>query len=236
MCSLVSCVSNPSVILFLDCSRDSLPRRPVSTPLFCSRICEYLRLQEVEKAWLREHFVQLRLTPAISKQGVRLFYANVQWWKVVAVRIVPKLRRGPGLDDLRWFWLGLLNFTAANWTTGSYFLYSCLVIFYIHRPAMALRTTRGPHAVMFIFFIKRKTWAMTVYASRFKFCRFFRAPCVEKKEPHRELKSSGSQQTVCKVYIYFTLYYASADVSSDLIWALRAKQNRNSWAAMSKWP
>lgn len=205
MCSLVSCVSNPSVILFLDCSRDSLPRRPVSTPLFCSRICEYLRLQEVEKAWLREHFVQLRLTPAISKQGVRFFYANVQWWKVVAVRIVPKLRRGPGLDDLRWFWLGLLNFTAANWTTGSYFLYSCLVIFYIHRPAMALRTTRGPHAVMFIFFIKRKTWAMTVYASRFKFCRFFRAPCVEKKSHIASLNRQEVNKQFAKC-IYTLLY------------------------------
>lgn len=124
------------------------------------------------------------------------------------------------------FWLGPMNFTAANWTTGSYFLYSCLVIFYIHRPetAMALQTTRGPHAVIFVLFIKRKTTHQNVSKVLFtfdfvsndsvrqslQFLPVLPSTLCRKKEPHRELKSSGSQQTVCKVYIYFTLYYASA--------------------------
>lgn len=45
-----------------------------------SRICGDLQLapkcQEVEKGWLREHFVQAQLTPAISKQAVRLIKSS----------------------------------------------------------------------------------------------------------------------------------------------------------------
>lgn len=44
------------------------------SPSCCSRICEHLQLQEVEKHWLRGHFVRLQLTAAISKQARRFFF------------------------------------------------------------------------------------------------------------------------------------------------------------------
>lgn len=76
---------------------------------------------------------------------------------------------------------------------------------------------QGPPRSDVHFFYKAKNVSNDSVRQSLQILPVLPSTLCRKKEPHRELKSSGSQQTVCKVYIYFTLYYASADVSSDLI-------------------
>lgn len=55
------------------------------------------------------------------------------------------------------------------------------------------------------FYSPSSLWAMTVYASRFNFCRFFRAPCVEKKSHIASLNRQEVNKQFAKC-IYTLLY------------------------------
>lgn len=93
-------------ILFLYCNRDSLPSRPVS-PLVLLQDLWTSTTTGSGQAWLREHFVRLQLTAAISKQVVRFstcwtktcpcpmlktLSADGRWKQL---EMVPKLRLCP---------------------------------------------------------------------------------------------------------------------------------------------
>lgn len=157
--SWTAAVSHFLVVLFRPLRSD-----PGSVNIYDSR--------KWKKAWLWERFVHFWLTAAISKEGVRFFFyrftlcqctvmkcALNEWWRS---ELFPKLREESGLNDPTWSRLGLLNWK----TTGSYFLYSGLVIFIL--PVLT----------------------STLY---------------KKKQPHSELTSPGSQHTVCKVFILYSV-------------------------------